>query len=586
MSVGFGFSVGDFLAALRLVGTVIDALRESSHASSSFRSLLNELYALESVLLRVKRIDLDDRHKVGKLALRQAASQCQRTIDIFWKEIQKYQPHLQQSGTDSRTRDAWAKVKWAVCKKNNDLETFRAQIRGHTSSIEILLLTVQMEATAMDTRKQDSHNNSLASKIQDLSNHVMGKLSAISDSVGQCVQQGKALLESSAQIVQTNLRVFQIVHDIQLFILRIPGQVQRQQPVYLIDAFNKESLFHLEFIRSAEALLAVLKVNIKNSGCDPDIIDRGEFVIEESETQKSIDFTEPWDSCFYPGQRVAMSVIFKQQRTLKSSCPRCGKDHEESTGKEITWSVETILNWVPFARSHLHSVACGTIFRRIEEVIEDIQDTSQASHFGDKLDSGDVPERPLNSLPRALKKRKREEEDLLTNLRKFRRIQLISSIIDDCVNIIDNHSHKIDDLIASLGAGWKNIMTNPVVQDRARAYSHVIQKHYDLTDVVVMLEKESLSAYLVRAKDRGIQGYWLFHDSLQWCQLAGWSLDRTVRNINSGPIPRVEGERIYADDRFSDEERALQSRSIAGSPLPSIPSMVLNHWTCVRISAP
>ncbi len=83
MSVGFGFSVGDFLAALRLVGTVIDALRESSHAGSSFRSLLDELYALESVLIHVKRLDLDDRHNVGQLALRQAASQCQRTIDAF-----------------------------------------------------------------------------------------------------------------------------------------------------------------------------------------------------------------------------------------------------------------------------------------------------------------------------------------------------------------------------------------------------------------------------------------------------------------------------------------------------------------------
>ncbi|RYO92937.1 hypothetical protein DL766_008435 [Monosporascus sp. MC13-8B] len=232
MSVGFGFSVGDFLAALKLVGTLIDALRESSHASSSFHSLISELYALESVLLRVKRLDFDDRHNVGKLALRQAASQCQRTTDAFWKEIQKYQPHLQQSGTDSRIRDGWAKVK-------------------------------------------------------------------------------------------------------------IPGQVQRQQPVYLIDAFNKESPFLLEFVRSAEALLAVLKANIKISGCDPDMIDRGEFVIEELGTQNSIDLLEPWDSCFYPGQKVAMSVVFKQRRTLKSSCPRCGRDHEEAAGKEITWDFIT-----------------------------------------------------------------------------------------------------------------------------------------------------------------------------------------------------------------------------------------------------
>ena len=83
MSVGFGFSVGDFLAALELVGTIIDALRESSHASTSFRSLIDELSVLETALVRVKRHDIDDSHNVNKLALQQAASQCQRNIDNF-----------------------------------------------------------------------------------------------------------------------------------------------------------------------------------------------------------------------------------------------------------------------------------------------------------------------------------------------------------------------------------------------------------------------------------------------------------------------------------------------------------------------
>src|SRR4051812_35646530 len=67
---------------------------ESSGASSSFRSLINELYTLESVLLRVKRFDLHISH-VEKVALQQVASQCQRTLGTFYKKIQKYQSHLQ-----------------------------------------------------------------------------------------------------------------------------------------------------------------------------------------------------------------------------------------------------------------------------------------------------------------------------------------------------------------------------------------------------------------------------------------------------------------------------------------------------------
>tara|TARA_R110002003_G_scaffold117_23_gene10477 strand:- start:2944 stop:3876 length:933 start_codon:yes stop_codon:yes gene_type:complete len=112
--------------------------------------------------------------------------------------------------------------------------------------------------------------------------------------------------------------------------------------------------------------------------------------------------------------------------------------------------------------------------------------------------------------------------------------------------IIDDNGNTVNTLITKLGIGWKNVMTNPNLRDAARAYSRVIERHFDLTDALVMLEKESLSAYLVRAKQHGVQGYWLFSDSLQWCQLVGWSLERTVGNLMSGPVPRVEGERINA----------------------------------------
>jgi hypothetical protein len=112
--------------------------------------------------------------------------------------------------------------------------------------------------------------------------------------------------------------------------------------------------------------------------------------------------------------------------------------------------------------------------------------------------------------------------------------------------VIDDNGNTINTLIASLGVGWKNVMTNPNLRDAARAYARVIERHFDFTDALVMLEKESLSAYLVRAKQHGVQGYWLFSDSLQWCQLVGWSLERTVTNLMQGPVPRVEGERINA----------------------------------------
>jgi hypothetical protein len=143
MSVGFGFSIGDFISALELVGTVIDALRSSGAATGSYRELLSQLLSLESALLQVRKIEFEDSQYAEVIALRQAAAQCRRTIDGFWEKMRRYQPSLTGEGSGSKMRDRWLKIKWAVCKKD-DLAAFKADLVGHTESIMLLLATVQM----------------------------------------------------------------------------------------------------------------------------------------------------------------------------------------------------------------------------------------------------------------------------------------------------------------------------------------------------------------------------------------------------------------------------------------------------------
>jgi len=144
MSVGFGFSPGDFISALNLVSTVITALQDAGGAGSEYRELMRELYTLESAFIRVKDLELEDSQGAQRTALRQAASQCQRTIDEFWKRTQKYQTHLSQSGHGAvDVKGAWMKVKWALYKKE-DLVRFKADLEGHARGIEMLLAVVQV----------------------------------------------------------------------------------------------------------------------------------------------------------------------------------------------------------------------------------------------------------------------------------------------------------------------------------------------------------------------------------------------------------------------------------------------------------
>jgi hypothetical protein len=84
--MSFGFSAGDFITALELVGAVISALRSSGGSSSEYRALMPQLYSLETALSEVKRLELDEEQHAQAIAPRQAAARC-RSVLVEDQEI-------------------------------------------------------------------------------------------------------------------------------------------------------------------------------------------------------------------------------------------------------------------------------------------------------------------------------------------------------------------------------------------------------------------------------------------------------------------------------------------------------------------
>ena len=211
MSVGFGFSVSDFVVALKLVSTVIDALQKSGEARNGQRELLHQLYSLETALLQVKRLKLDESQHAELLALKQAAAQCQRTITDFWTKIEPYQKNLGPSASKSeRVNDKLARIKWAFCKKE-DIAKFKVDVASHAASIHLLLSTFQMGSIGIHNRKQNQQQRSLASEIQNSYLQYMQKLSTVSQGITNCLQLSKQLLEMMEKVVRTNILGFQVL---------------------------------------------------------------------------------------------------------------------------------------------------------------------------------------------------------------------------------------------------------------------------------------------------------------------------------------------------------------------------------------
>jgi hypothetical protein len=116
-------------------------------------------------------------------------------------------------GAKEEIKRGLRKVQWAVCRKG-DVDKFKADLRGHTESIQLLLVTVQMLVSNvvrkmtdhelivpqirgksnLYEKRQDEQQKSLAGRVQEGYFSCMQRLAAV-------VDQGKQLLDTTATIL-------------------------------------------------------------------------------------------------------------------------------------------------------------------------------------------------------------------------------------------------------------------------------------------------------------------------------------------------------------------------------------------------
>ncbi|KAL8991743.1 MAG: hypothetical protein Q9169_007691 [Polycauliona sp. 2 TL-2023] len=262
MSVGFGFSVGDFVGAVKLVGTVIDALRENSTISTELGDLYQQLRSLETTLEVVDQLEVDES------------------------------------------------------------------------------LHAEMKHLDLGQKMQKDTQKSIDASVQAGFSNYMGKLSTMRSALIGVTALARECLENTRQIIHMNLRVFQVILDVQDYLKSIPEQIERQQPVYLNDALGRYAPFHLEFIRSRAALTYVLSDNFKFFDSTAKKILASEFTIHDSRTKRDVDLDQPWDACFIPGQHVEMSIVLhtpsdtNDSSHRKDRCPRCSSGNVTDLGKD------------------------------------------------------------------------------------------------------------------------------------------------------------------------------------------------------------------------------------------------------------
>ena len=326
MAVPFGFSLGDFIAGINVIVIAVKAVQESNGATAEHAALLNELANLEGGLTAMDDLDIDQsRHRQCR-AIDNAVKECQDCITNFIRSIAKYQPWLRPGAKNWRA--SLRKMQWAFCKKD-DIRNLRDNLERRSSSINMLLITLQISQTTAIGHQQH-HLLQSAADTQEAMTNVHDDILTNRDLIsGLSIQQKQAFCSLTQKIAQLQ-SMLQLQQE-------LPPQVMLQKPVILLDALGRVAPFHIDFVTSMDALREALKVRFRDFGVSaPGLqkVDRLEFVLRDYRAELSL--TKPWNTIFKPGQSVNMSMVF-HERIEMESCPRCQAYNVPSDGSDTVW---------------------------------------------------------------------------------------------------------------------------------------------------------------------------------------------------------------------------------------------------------
>ena len=133
---------------------------------------------------------------------------------------------------------------------------------------------------------------------------------------------GAELKAFMARIWTLNFRSYNILLDLQTRVPREFGPCWIQEPLILTDALGRVALVHLELINTWEVLESVLAARFQNIPGERKVRDK-EYALMDGGSLKDIERSSSFETSFFPGRRVDMSIVFKQGHAVIALCPGC-----------------------------------------------------------------------------------------------------------------------------------------------------------------------------------------------------------------------------------------------------------------------
>ena len=136
--MSFGWSAGDVASAMKLLYTVGKALKESCGASSDFAETSSFLLALQTTLRLLQSLDTVAINSKFAESFKELCQQIQLPLDVFLKDVLKYEPALSSASRKSKILTAPRKIQWALVMPSK-IKKLQSQIGGAMLAVNTVM---------------------------------------------------------------------------------------------------------------------------------------------------------------------------------------------------------------------------------------------------------------------------------------------------------------------------------------------------------------------------------------------------------------------------------------------------------------
>ena len=143
LSMSFGFSIGDFMAAGVIIKDIISALRTSS--TSDYQELVLELHGLQRALDEIEHLQVGRQHETEVNAVKVAALTCQYRLDDFAGKLKKYESlgQVSKAGSAEKAKLWRLKLQWGFSMEA-EVQSLRAYLIAHVGYLNMRLTTLNL----------------------------------------------------------------------------------------------------------------------------------------------------------------------------------------------------------------------------------------------------------------------------------------------------------------------------------------------------------------------------------------------------------------------------------------------------------